>query len=172
MRARDEREFVEFATATAARLFRGAYALCGDRQTAEDAVQAALTSACVSWRRVQRADSPEAYVRRMVINQLLGWRRRKSWRLESLRDSVPDAGRESHEDKVADTDLMWRALAGLPAQQRAVMVLRYYEDLSEAEIAEVLGIRPGTVKSQASAAMAHLRRDLDTETSARGKEAR
>ena len=147
MRARDEREFVEFATATAARLFRGAYALCGDRQTAEDAVQAALTSACVSWRRVQRADSPEAYVRRMVINQLLGWRRRKSWRLESLRDSVPDAGRESHEDKVADTDLMWRALAGLPAQQRAVMVLRYYEDLSEHDTAQVLGCSVAAVKS-------------------------
>jgi len=172
MRARDEQEFVEFATAAAARLFHSAYALCGDRQTAEDAVQAALTSACVSWRRVQGADSPEAYVRRMVINQILGWRRRKSWRLESLRDRVPDAGRESHEDKVADSDLVWRALAALPAQQRAVLVLRYYEDLSEAAIAQALGIRPGTVKSQASAAMAHLRRDLDSEMFARGSDAR
>jgi RNA polymerase sigma factor (sigma-70 family) len=84
---------------------------------------------------------------------------------------VPDTGRESHENKVADSDLVWRALAGLPAQQRAVLVLRYYEDLSEAEIAEVLGIRSGTVKSQASAAMAHLRRDLGTEMFARGREA-
>jgi RNA polymerase sigma-70 factor (sigma-E family) len=172
MRARYEQEFVDFATATAARLFRSAYALCGDHQTAEDAVQAALTSACVSWQRVRGADSPEAYVRRMVINQLLGWRRRKSWRLESLSGSVPDTGRESHEQNVADSDLVWRALAGLPPQQRAVLVLRYYEDLSEAEIAEVLGIRSGTVKSQASAAMAHLRRDLDAETFVRGREAR
>jgi len=172
MRARDEQEFVEFATAAGGRLFRGAYALCGDRQTAEDAVQAALTSACVSWRRVRAADSPEAYVRRIMINQLLGWRRRKSWRVESVRGSVPEVGSESHEDRVADSDVVWRALAALPAQQRAVMVLRYYEDQSEAQIAEVLGIRPGTVKSQASAAMAHLRRSLDAETFARGGEAR
>jgi RNA polymerase sigma factor (sigma-70 family) len=108
----------------------------------------------------------------MVINQLLGWRRRKSWRLESLQRHVPDPGRESHEDKVADSDLVWRALAGLPPQQRAVLVLRYYEDLSEAEIAEVLGVRSGTVKSHASAAMAHLRRNLDTETFVHGRTAR
>jgi RNA polymerase sigma-70 factor (sigma-E family) len=170
MRAQDEAEYAELVAALSARLFHTAYAVCRDRAAAEDAVQAALISAYLSWRRVRAADSPEAYLRRMVLNQLFSWRRRASWRAEEARAQIPDTGGTSHEDLVVDRDEVWQALAALPPRQRAVVVLRYYEDLSEAQIAEALGIRPGTVKSQTSAALAHLRRELHDEVYARGED--
>jgi RNA polymerase sigma-70 factor (sigma-E family) len=160
MRAQDEADFAEFVASSSVRLFRSAYALCGDAALAQDAVQASLTSAFLAWRRVRGADSPEAYVRRMVVNQLFGWRRRKGWSVEQSYAAVPDAPLASHEQRVVDSDAVWRALATLPARQRAVLVLRYYEDMTEADIAATLGIRAGTVKSQAAAALAHLRRGL------------
>ena len=174
MRAHDEAEFTELVTAVSQRLLRTGYAVCGDRQLAEDAVQSALTSAYRSWRRVRDADSPEAYLRRMVVNELLSWRRRKSWSATSLRAVVPEPSPgsspgsrvASHEDEVVDHALVWGAIGELPPRRRAVVVLRYYEGLSEAEIADVLGIRPGTVKSQASAALAQLRRALADEADA------
>ena len=165
MRASDEAEFAEFVTTVSGRLLRSTYAVCRDRQLAEDAVQAALAAACTSWRRVRTADNPEAYVRRMAFHQVLGWRRRKSWRAEVIREELPDVPVASHEDGVLDHRLVWDALGQLPPRQRAVVVLRYFEDLSEQDIATTLGIRPGTVKSQSSAALAHLRAALaDTET--------
>ena len=170
MKAQDEAEYTELVAAVSTRLFHTAYAVCRDRATAEDAVQAALISAYQSWRRVRAADSPEAYLRRMVLNQLFSWRRRSSWHSEVSRADVPDTGGDSHEDGIVSHDEVWRALAALPPRQRAVVVLRYYEDLSEAQIADALGIRPGTVKSQSSAAMAHLRRTLDDDVYARGED--
>lgn len=158
MRTEDEADFAEFVASSSARLFRAAYALCGDSALAQDAVQAALTSAYLSWARVRAAENPEAYVRRMAVNQLLGWRRRKAWHVERSYGDVPDTALTSHEERVADVDAVWRALATLPPRQRAVLVLRYYEDMTEADIADTLGIRPGTVKSQASAALGRLRR--------------
>lgn len=160
MRAAGEADFAEFVASSSVRLFRAAYALCGDAGLAQDAVQAALTSAYLSWARVRAAENPEAYVRRMVINQLLGWRRRKAWRVERSYGDVPDTALASHEDRVVDVDAVWRALATLPPRQRAVLVLRFYEDMTEADIADALGIRAGTVKSQASAALARLRREV------------
>ena len=160
MQAQDETEYAALVGAVSTRLFHTAYAVCQNRQLAEDAVQSALTTAYLSWRRVRDADSPEAYLRRMVLNQLFSWRRRVSWRAEQSRAEVPDTAGASHEDLVVDHDEVWQALAALAPRQRAVVVLRYYEDLSESQIAEALGIRPGTVKSQTSAAMAHLRRAL------------
>jgi RNA polymerase sigma-70 factor (ECF subfamily) len=171
MRGRDEADFAEFVAGSSARLFRAAYALCGDRQSAEDAVQAALTSACVSWRRVRRTDSLEAYVRRTVVNQLFGWRRRR-WRAEQVYAEPPEPAPAPHEAQVVDSDAVWRALATLPARQRAVLVLRYYADLTEHETADALGIRPGRVRSQATAALAHLRRDLGDHQLATDGEAR
>ena len=170
MRAQDEAEYAEVVAALSARLFHTAYAVCRDRAVAEDAVQSALTTAYLSWRRVRAADSPEAYLRRMVLNQLFSWRRRAAWRNEEPRAEVPDRAGTSHEDQVVAHDEVWRALSALPPRQRAVVVLRYYEDLTEAQIAEALGIRPGTVKSQTSAAMAHLRRALPDDVYARGED--
>ena len=156
-------DFSEFVLASSTRLFRTAYAVCGDYQLAEDALQAGLTSAYVSWRRVLRSDNPEAYVRRIVLNQLFSWRRRKWMRAEVPQDPLPERSYESAGDGVVQADVIWRAVHQLPPRQRAVVVLRYLEDLSERETADLLGIRPGTVKSQASAALAQLRTRLDSE---------
>jgi RNA polymerase sigma-70 factor (sigma-E family) len=157
MRAEDEVEFAELVSAVSPRLIRTAYAICGDQGTAEDAVQAALISAYRSWKRVRAANSPEAYLRKMVVNQLLSWRRLKSWRMTTSMGIGAEPQQVSHESRIVEHELMWAAVARLPARQRAVIVLRYYEGLTEAEIAETLGIRPGTVKSQSSAAIARLR---------------
>ena len=110
-------------------------------------------------------ESTEAYLRKMVVNQLMSWRRRKSWGITSARGRVVEPSRASHENGVVEHQLVWSAVGQLPPRQRAVIVLRYYEGMSEADIAETLGIRPGTVKSAASAAMARLRSTLtETET--------
>jgi RNA polymerase sigma-70 factor (sigma-E family) len=160
MRSTDETEFTDLVMGVSSRLLRTAYAVCGDRQLSEDAVQSAFASAFRSWRRVRAADNPEAYLRRMVVNELLSRRRRKSWPLASATQADPQDSHHSYEESVVDHDLVWSAISDLPPRQRAVVVLRYYEDLSEAEIAETLGVRPGTVKSQSAAALDHLRRSL------------
>lgn len=165
MRAEDEAEFTELVTAVSPRLLRTAYAACGDRQIAQDAVQSALVSAYRSWRRVRDAADPAAYLRRMVLNEVVHTRRRKWWTATSLRAQVPEASpAPSPEGSVVEHEVVWGAISQLPPRQRAVVVLRYYEGLSEAEVAGALGIRPGTVKSQGAAAMAHLRRALAEES--------
>jgi len=158
MRAQEEAEFAELAAAVSPRLLRMAYAVCGDRQLAEDAVQSVWVSAYRTWPRVRDVESTEAYLRKMVVNQLMSWRRRKSWAMASVR--VVEPSRASHENGVVEHELVWTAVGQLPPRQRAVIVLRYYEGMSEADIAETLRIRPGTVKSAASAAMARLRSTL------------
>ncbi len=171
MRPDLEGDFEGFVAAVSDKLFRTAYAITRDHQLAEDAVQSALASAYSKWRRVSRVDQPEAYVRRMVVNEVLGWRRRRSSWERPVGDAPERVGDPSPEDRIVDTDAVWTALSELPARQRAVVVLRYYEHLSEAEIADVLGIRPGTVKSQASAALANLRRLLEPATATKGERA-
>lgn len=161
MRKADEAEFTDLVTAVSSRLLRTAYAVCRDRHLAEDATQAALVSAYRSWPRVRDADNVEAYLRRMVLNELLRWRRRRLWGVPAPLGAVREPSCGSHEDAVVDHDVVWGAIASLPPRQRAVVVLRYFEGLSESEIAEVLGVRPGTVKSQCAAAMSHLRRTLN-----------
>ena len=158
-----EREFEEFVAAVSPRFHRAAYAITRDHHLAEDAVQAALGKAYARWRRVVRTDHPEAYVRRMVVNEVLSWRRRAS-SSELPAAQLPETASAGHEAGCDESDAVWQALGRLAPRQRAVVVLRYYEQLSEAEIAEVLGVRPGTVKSQASAALARLRGFLDEST--------
>ena len=132
-----------------------AHVLTGDRHLAEDLVQDALERAGVSWRRITGRDDPEGYVRRIVVNQFLN--RARSLRRERLVARPPDeAGRE--DDRVDDE--VRSALADLPKQQRAVLVLRYYLDFSEAQIADTLGCSVGTVKSNASRGVAKLRAAL------------
>ncbi|WP_370617919.1 SigE family RNA polymerase sigma factor [Mumia sp. Pv 4-285] len=157
----EEREsFEAFVAVRWTPMFRLAHALTGNRSDAEDVVQSAFAKAYSSWQRVQVADHPDAYVRRMVVNEARdGWRRR--WRhVERSVPDVPERGNVGHADAVATSDQVWRCLQRLPAKQRAVVVLRYFEDLSEREVATVLGIPPGTVKSRASAAMRALRAEL------------
>jgi RNA polymerase sigma-70 factor (sigma-E family) len=158
VREADEVDYAEFYASAWPRLFRLTYAISGDVGQAEDAVQSALAKAHASWRRVTSADHPEAYVRRMAVNEALGVRRRAWWKSERS-GPVPDVGvAGSAEHAVVERAELWDALLQLAPRQRAVLVLRYYEDLSEQQIAEVLGCSRGTVKSQASNALAALRR--------------
>jgi RNA polymerase sigma-70 factor (sigma-E family) len=154
-----ESEFVDLVTERYGSLCRTAYLLTGNRQSAEDAVQSALVRAFVHWNKVCRADHPEAYVHRMVVNEVLSLRRRR-WTREALVDDperLPSAAVQTGpEDAVADRHDMAVALAALTMRQRAVLVLRYYDGLSEAEIATTLGIRAGSVKGHARAGLAKL----------------
>jgi RNA polymerase sigma-70 factor (sigma-E family) len=159
-------EYDDFYVALRPRLVRTAYAVSGDLGVAEDAVQNALAKAHRSWRRISRLASPEAYVRRMAVNEVLSSRRTAHVRREVVRAEPPDRPGAGHDDGTLEHDEMWQAVLSLPPRQRAVLVLRYYEDLSEQQIADVLGCRPGTVKSQASAALATLRTRLDRTTAA------
>ncbi|CAM5421719.1 RNA polymerase sigma factor [Streptomyces avidinii] len=157
MQAEEEAHFHSFVAARWTHLVRTAYLLTGDPHDAEDVTQAALAKAYRSWRRVARMDSPEAYVRRMLVT-CNSDRFRKRRVAERLTDSVPD--RSVSDNAVAWADersVLMEALAELPDRQRAVVVMRYWEDLSEAETADVLGCSQGTVKSQASKALVKLR---------------
>jgi RNA polymerase sigma-70 factor (sigma-E family) len=158
-------DYDDFYVAVWPRLVRTTYAVSGDLGVAEDAVQTALAKAYRSWRRISRLEAPEAYVRRMAVNEVLNTRRRAHTRREVVRATLPDAPGPGSDEPGA-RDELWSAVSALPPRQRAVLVLRYYEDLSEQQIADALGCRPGTVKSQAAAALATLRRRLDEQTPA------
>ena len=152
----DDREFADFVTARMPAVLRWAHLLTGDRGRAEDLTQHAFAATYRHWRRISPAGA-EAYVRRAVLNaHLSAWRR--GWlRNERPTGELPERAGPEPMAGVDERDAMWAALAGLPPRQRAVLVLRYYEDLSESEIARVLDISVGTVKSQASKALATLR---------------
>jgi RNA polymerase sigma-70 factor (sigma-E family) len=152
---KDDREFAEFVSARMPAVLRWAHLLTGDRGRAEDLVQSAFAATYRHWRRIE-PDGAEAYVRRAVLNAHLSWWRR-GWRQERPVAEPPERAGPEPTAAVDDRDAMWTALAGLPPRQRAVLVLRYYEDLPEAEIARVLDIAPGTVKSQAAKGLARLR---------------
>ncbi|MFI7410338.1 SigE family RNA polymerase sigma factor [Streptomyces sp. NPDC049627] len=157
MQAEQEDRFQEFVRARWSHLVRTAYLLTGDAHHAEDLTQTALAKAYRSWRRVARADNPEAYVRRMLVS-CNSDRFRKRRVAEALTAAPPEtAGRDAGYAGVDERGPLLGALAQLPPKQRAVVVMRYWEDLSEAEVAEVLGCSVGTVKSQASKGLAKLR---------------
>ena len=157
---RDE-AFAAYVAARQKALLRTAVLLTGgDRYAAEDLLQSALARLYLSWGNVRQAESIDAYVRRTMINLLTSWWRR-AWRrrevtVERVLDS-PTVAAGGTADLVADRDAMWRALQRLSSGQRAVVVLRFYEDLTEAQTAEVLGCAVGTVKSQTNRALARLR---------------
>ncbi|MFE6825755.1 SigE family RNA polymerase sigma factor [Streptomyces sp. NPDC057690] len=158
MQAEQEDRFQEFVRARWSRLVRTAYLLTGDVHHAEDLTQTALAKAYRSWRRISRSDNPEAYVRRMLVS-CNSDRFRKRRVAEALTAAPPErAGRDEGAGRVEERGSLLAGLAQLPPKQRAVVVLRYWEDLSEAEVADVLGCSPGTVKSQASKGLAKLRR--------------
>lgn len=160
-----EAEFVAFFAATWPRLFRTTYAVAGDKQHTEDALQTAFANAWARWNQVSAADDRVAYVRRMAINAALARHRRAHVRRESSVPVLPDL--VAPDDDWPEREATWRAVSSLPPRQRAVVVLRYYEGLTESEIADLLGCRPGTVKSQASAALATLRTRLEDDQDSR-----
>ena len=142
--------FAEFVAARSRSLLRTAYLLTGDHQRAEDLVQSTLTKVYLRWERVSQMDQPAAYARRILVNQASS---RRWWRASrELTLTVPDLPTDGYDDRVATSRTVWNAVLALPPRQRAVIVLRYYEDLSELDIAEILGMAPGTVKSTAHAA--------------------
>lgn len=152
--------FDEFVLARTPALLRFGYVLTGDAGRAEDVLQEALLDVHRHWSRVSALTSPEAYLRRAMVNEYVSWRRRRSSR--ELPGHVPDTAAPDLPDAtLAERDAVWRALARLPRRQRAVLVLRFYEDLSEGEIAAVLGCATGTVRSLATRALHALRTDPD-----------
>jgi RNA polymerase sigma-70 factor (sigma-E family) len=160
-------DFAQFFAAAWPRLLRTTYAVAGDRQRAEDALQTAFAQAYAGWSRVSRADDPLAYVRKMAVNAALAQQRRAFVRRETSVGEPPERLVAADDEAVLAHDEVWLAVRELPPRQRAVVVLRFYEDLSERQIADVLRCRPGTVKSQASAALATLRARLGEDAPAR-----
>jgi RNA polymerase sigma-70 factor (sigma-E family) len=156
-------EFEEFLSARLAALLRYATVLACDPHLAEDIVQEVLARAQPRWARISAADVPEAYVKRMIINELASWRRRRVSRVVPMSLSGLDAIGVPQADPataVDERDAMIRRIAALPVRQRIVVALRYYEGLSDPEIADQLGCRPATVRSHAARALATLRKTL------------
>ncbi|MEV6299954.1 SigE family RNA polymerase sigma factor [Actinoplanes sp. NPDC051861] len=168
--------FEQFAVARLPSLLRYAVVLTGDRELAQDVVQEVLARAQVKWRRISDADSPEAYVRRMVLNEYLSWRR--SWAARHVHAAgerlveIDDArgGVRDHADGVVEADALWNRLSLLGRKQRAVLVLRYYEQLEDDAIADLLGCSPATVRSHASRALKTLRLTSERELKEYAKE--
>jgi len=152
--ASDE-EFADFVAAALPRLLRFGHMLTGNPAAAEDLVQTALARSWRAWR-LRSIDDPQAYARKVMVNSYATWYRRARERETLAAPAAEAVAAEDDVRQVDDRDAMWRALLTLPARQRAVMVLRYYEELSEMEIAAVMGISPGTVKSQAARALRRL----------------
>lgn len=150
--------FDEYVTAHGAALLRFARLLTGDEHRAEDLTQDVLARAYVRWKRVAGADDPDRYVRRMLVNANHSW-----WRLRSSREVRVAAVADRQLDGAIDADaverdVLWRLISELPPKQRAVLVLRYYCDLTGADIAEILGCSAVTVRTHAMRAVATLRR--------------
>ena len=149
-------EFGAFVAGVQSRLQRTAWLLTGDWGEAEDLVQSALAKVWRHWDRVVAADSSEAYARRILLNCFLSARRRR-WRVERPDGTIEPAPVEDSANLVVLRESVLEALARLSRRQRAVVVLRYFDDLSEAQAADVMGCRLGTVKSTTARAMERLR---------------
>lgn len=155
-------DFTEFMQARQPALMRTAYLLTGDRASAEDLVQTSLAKLYLAWDKIRHRDSVDAYVRRIMVNEnnalwRRAWKRREVSVAELFETGPPQRQGVLDEYDDGESARLWRFVQTLPQRQRAVIVLRYYEQLSESEIAEALGCSVGTVKSQASRALAALR---------------
>jgi RNA polymerase sigma-70 factor (sigma-E family) len=135
--------------------------MVGDSQLAQDLVQEALTKTYVAWPRLRDPANAEAYCRKAITTTAISWFRRKGWNNERPTEYLPESSASAgHETAVAEHDAVWGALQDLPPRQRAALVLRFYEDLTEAQTAEAMGCAVGTVKSQVSAGLKKLRDQL------------
>jgi RNA polymerase sigma-70 factor (sigma-E family) len=153
-----EREFREYVAARQAVLFRSAVLLTGNRHDAEDLLQTALTRLAARWQAVRRTGTPDAYVRKIMYHQRISWWRRRRHGGEYASGELPDVRDQG--DLAGDSALrlaLANVLRQLTPKQRAVVILRYYEDLPEAEVARILGCTVGTVRSQTYRTLARLR---------------
>jgi RNA polymerase sigma-70 factor (sigma-E family) len=149
--------FAEYVAGQGHALTRMAYLLTGDYSQAEDLVQTALAKAFSRWPRIEAMSAPDAYVRRMIVNEhVSGWRRYR--RRETLRAEIPQTAVADVADALAVGESVRAAVRELPARQRAALVLRFYEDLPDAAVAAILECSPATVRSQIARALARLRK--------------
>jgi RNA polymerase sigma-70 factor (sigma-E family) len=165
----EPRLFEEFVAGSVSGLLRFAYLLAGDGALAEDLVQEGLIKAQRAWGDIAAVDQPTAYVRRIILNEFTDWRRRR-WSTE-LVGRVPDHRITDVTDDVAQRDLVWRVLTRLSRRQRAVLVLRYYEGMSDEDIGMALECSEGTVRSLAARAFKRLRRNPSLAEEAGGRQA-
>ncbi len=156
-----EDDFAEFVAGALPGLLRFGHVLTGSREAAEDLVQTALGRS-LRVCRLHRIEDPRAYVRKVMVNSYATWYRRYGGREWATAEPAAPAVADDHAQLLGERDLVWRALRALPPRQRAVIVLRYYDDLSEAEIAAVMGTSTGTVKSQGARALKRLAAVLGT----------
>jgi RNA polymerase sigma-70 factor (sigma-E family) len=156
----DDPAFRDYVRSRSRALLRTAYLLTGNVADAEDLVQSALAKTYLAWDRIQDRSALDGYVRRAIVNTHISWWRRR--RLEEYpTDEIPEQAVVDHPVSSDLQESLRRAIDRLPQRMRAAVMLRYYDDMTEAEVAEVLGISLGTVKSTVSRAMAKLRIDAD-----------
>ncbi|GIG56034.1 DNA-directed RNA polymerase sigma-70 factor [Longispora fulva] len=158
----NEGDFRDFVAARSSALLRTAYLLIGDWHQAQDLLQTALAKTYLAWRRLGELDAVEPYARKVLVNTVTSWRRRR-WHGERPTGALPERVVGDATDERLASDELWQQIKNLPVRQRAVLVLRYYEDQTEVETAQLLGISVGTVKSQHSRAIASLRSPLAPE---------
>ena len=158
MFAAEDEEVTAFVRARYGPLLRTAFLLCGDRGKAEDLVQTTLAKTVVAWPRLQRSEGIDHYVHRILVNTFVASRRRRSWWEQPIGRLMERSGTRDEYVGVEQRDWLRRALDGLPARQRAAVVLRHYEDLSEQDAAHALGCSVGTVKSLSSRGLQTLRK--------------
>lgn len=158
--AREDARFTEFVATRSVALLRTAYLLTGDRQLAEDLLQTALLKAYPLWGGIREPRSAESYVRTAMVRILVGWRKRHAWTRETVSAAPPELRSGPAGDEVETRVRLWPVVLTLPPRQRAVVVLRYYEDLTEPETAAILGCSTGAVKSHHSRALQALRARL------------
>ncbi len=155
------RDFEDWLAAREGALQRTAHLLTGDVHSAQDLVQTTLAKLFLRWDRVRSADNIDAYARTALVNEFRSSWRRPARRAEHLVEAVPDLPGPEQASYDGSSEAVWRFVCMLPPKQRAVLVLRFYEQLTETEIADLMGISVGTVKSQSSRALAALRARLD-----------
>lgn len=158
-----QQDFVDFVAARQQALLRFAYLLTSDHHTAEDLVQTALAKTYLSWSKLRDRGALDSYVRRIIINENISLWRRAWKRNERPSDILPEPGAGHLDEPSTHRDALWQVVQTLPTKQRAAVVLRYYEDRTEAETANILGCSVGTVKSQTSRAIAAMRSTLSAD---------
>ena len=154
--------FSEFVEARSASLFRTAYLMVGDHQLAQDLLQEALVKTLIAWPRLRDRANLDSYTRRIIVTTAISWRRRRSFH-ERPTGSLPERLDPDPADTMVTHDAVIAAILTVPPRQRAAIVLRYYQDLTEAQTAEAMGCAVGTVKSQVAVALAKLRGQLTIE---------
>lgn len=157
----DAHDFDEWVASRGPALLRLAFVLTGNRADAEDVVQDALSRALPRWSRIASLDSPDAYVRRMVVNAHTSWWRRFRRRELPVAEARVPGAVDAPEN--SDHDRLWRACLRLPETQRTAVVLRFYEELEYSEIADLTGVREGSVRSRVSRGLAAMREELGDE---------